>query len=349
MKYSVCVNCVMDTSDKDIVFDDVGICNHCYQAWGELAAAQNQREDLPKFIDKIKKSRGKYDCLIGLSGGVDSSLVLHKAVELGLRPLTYSLDNGWNTKESDENIMRLVEGMKVPFFRYVLDLPKFKKLQSAFLQSGTANIEIPTDHILTATAYEVATQYGLKWILSGGNVATESVMPASWGHQPRDLKFIKAVYKKFNKEKMTGLPTLSILKFNYYKWFKGIRIFYLLDYFSYNREEAKKLLAEKYGWKDYGEKHNESVFTTWFQSFYLYDKFGFDKRKAHLSSLINSGQMTRKEALEIIKKPPMYPQFGIERKVLKYPKKDYKDYPNNERLWNFLCALFRLIPKRWRY
>lgn len=307
----------MDVSAKEIVFTKTG-CNFCDEAEKSLKSLH------PTFPNL--KTNNEYDVLIGLSGGVDSSMALVIACELGLRPLCFSIDNGWNDPKADENIMRLVEGLKVPFFRYTIDLKQFHKLQGAFLQAGVKNIEIPTDHILMATSYEMASQYGIKTIISGGNVATESIMPASWGHNARDLTHIKDIYKKFTGKRLTGLPTCSLLKWNYYRWIKKIKIVYILDYFGYNREQSVKLLKERFGWKEYGEKHGESVWTRWFQNYYLFEKFGIDKRKAHLSSLIVSGQMTRDQALLELQSDPIYPKLGIEERVMKYPRHEHSDY-----------------------
>ena len=339
MAQTQCRLCVMDRSAEEIVFDDNGVCNFCHIAQKEL--------DLTKDL-KLPNIKGKkYDCLIGLSGGVDSSYTLHMAVELGLRPLCYSVDNGWNTPESDENIMRLVEGMKVPFYRYTIDIPKFRKLQSAFIKAGLINIEIPTDHILLATTYEMAAKYGIKWILSGGNVATESIMPASWSYSARDLVHIKDVYRKMQGEKLTGLPVCSLLKWNYYRWIKGIKIVYLLDILGYNRIRAIKTLEEKYGYKDYGEKHCESTFTWWFQNYYLFEKFAIDKRKAHLSSLINSGQITRSQALVELTKNPIYPKLGLEEKIMKYEKRLHADFKTDENLFKLISKIVKTL--QWRF
>lgn len=326
----------MDRSATEIVFSDTG-CNFC-----DVAMKNKPTETQ---LPNLKTNHPKYDVLLGISGGVDSSYCLHLLSQWGIRVLTYSIDNGWNDPKADENMMRLVEGMKVPFYRYTIDLKKFKKLQAAFLQSGTKNIEIPTDHILMASAYEIANKYGIKTIISGGNWATESIMPESWGYQPRDLRHIKAIYKQFQKENLHGLPTCSLLKFNYYKWVKGIRVVNLLDYLTYNRKEAIATLEKAYGFKPYGEKHCENIWTWWFQNFYLYEKFGIDKRKAHLSSEILSGQITREEAKKITDERPIYPELGIEQRALKYPKHDYTDYPTNERLWKLLTTLVRALRK----
>jgi len=333
----------MNTSAEEIVFDENGVCNFCHQA--QKALKENEQlSDIGILDDIIRlRKKNKYDCLIGLSGGLDSSFALHLLVNMGLRPLAFSVDNGWNDPKADENIMRLVEGMRVPFYRYTIDLKKFRKLQEAFLQSGTENAEIPTDHVLLATTYEMADKYGIKYIFSGGNSATESIMPPSWGYNARDLVHIKDIYKRFTGEKLTGLPTCSLLKYNYYKWVKGIRVINLLDFTNYNRVDAFKLLEKKYGYKSYGEKHCESRWTQWFQNFYLFEKFGIDKRKAHLSSEINSGQMTREEAIKIIETNPWYPELGIEKRVLKYPKHKYTDYKTDEKRYLLLSKVIKKL------
>lgn len=335
----------MDTTDPDIKFDDKGICNYCKDYDLNELKRRAEKTNLPWLYHKIRKSGEglKYDVILGLSGGVDSSLCLHYLVENGIRPLTFSIDNGWNTKEADENIMRLVEGLKVPFFRYTIDLEEFRNLQIAFIRAGVTNIEIPTDHILMASSYEMATKYAVKYIISGGNTATEAIMPKAWGYQARDLKHIKAIYKKLMDREIVNLPTISLLKYLFFRFILGIETVNLLDYYEYNRESAKKLLYEKYGWKDYGEKHCESTFTWWFQNWYLPTKFGIDKRKAHYSSLINSKQMVRADAMKKLLEPLQYPVLKIEEKVMKYPIHSYKDYPNNEKLWEFLSKIYAYI------
>lgn len=336
----------MDGSAKEIVLDADGVCNFCYQAQKSLAEVELERHKLPEVIKKIKKDGlvKKYDCLIGLSGGIDSSTTLLKATELGLRPLCFSVDNGYNNPLADENMMRLVEGLKVPFIRYTIDLAKFKDLQSAFIKSGVPNIEIPTDHILMATTYKLANLYKIKWILSGGNVSTESVMPPSWGYNARDLRHIKAIYEQFTGKKLNGLPVCGLIKWNWYKHVKGIKILYILDYLEYNRDKSVKTLEEKFGWKNYYDKHCESYFTMWFQNYFLFEKYGIDKRKAHYSSLINSGQTTRKEAIDLLADRPEYPKLGIEKMIWRYPNRSHDDYPKDT--WYDRISWFI---KLWRF
>jgi len=196
-----------------------------------------------------------------------------------------------------------------------------------------------------AATYEMASKYRIKWIVSGGNVATESIMPASWSYNARDLVHIKDVYKKMTGKKLAGLPICGLLKWNWYKWIKDIKIVYLLDYLTYNREEAIKTLENNFGYKNYGEKHCESVFTHWFQNFYLFEKFGIDKRKAHLSSMIVSGQITRDDAMKIIEQNPVYPELGIEKRVMRYPKRPYTDFKTDEKLFNFISLVVRTLKK----
>lgn len=348
MTQTVCTRCVMDRSAKEIVFDENGVCNFCREAAKSLAEIEAERPNLERVISEIQKAGrgGEYDCLIGLSGGADSSTALHHAVRLGLRPLCYSVDNGWNDPRADENIMRLVETLKVPFYRWVVDFKKFRSLQSAFIKAGQINIEIPTDHILMATSYEMASKNGIRHIISGGNVATESIMPRSWGYQPRDLTHIRAVYRWAMGAELSGLPTLSLLRWNYYHWVKRIRTLYILDHLDYNRAESIKMLGDTYGWKNYYEKHCESTFTWWFQNYYLYEKFGIDKRKAHLSSMIQSGQMMRKEAMDILTTCPEYPKLGLEEKVLQYKERPYTDFATDEKLFDAISSFVRGI-KRW--
>lgn len=343
MEQTQCVKCVMDKSAEEIIFDEKGVCNFCYQAQKALKEIEENSPCISSLLAQIKRNgKGKkYHVVIGLSGGIDSATALDICVKEGLRPLCFSVDNGWNDPIADENIMRLVEGLKVPFFRFTIDMVKFKKLQATFLQAGVINAEIPSDHIIIATAFQMAAQYGIKYIVSGGNVATESIMPYSWSYPARDLRHIKAIFKSFAGETLKGLPTMSLLKFNYYRWIKKIEVINILDFYEYNRVESIKDFSNRFGYKDYGDKHEESIFTKWFQNFYLFEKFAIDKRKAHYSSMINSGQMTRQEALDRLTASPIYPRLGLEKRVMQYPKHDHHDYPTDEKLFNLISKIVR--------
>jgi len=337
----------MDETDPEIVFEDRA-CNHCRQYEVMEKVRKCERTNLPWIYNEIRKY-GKvrdYDCLLGLSGGVDSSLVLHHLVENGIRPLCFSVDNGWNTPESDENIMHLVETLRVPFIRYVLNIPNFQNLQRRFIKSGTANLEIPTDHILMAASYEVAEKYGIKYIISGGNIATESIMPPAWGYNARDLTFIQAIGNT------DFLPTCSLAKYLYHRFIRGVKIVNLLDYYEYDREKAISLLSGKYGYKPYGGKHCENVFTAWFQGYWLPVRFGFDKRKAHYSSLINSGQMTREAAIARLMEPLDFPKIDFPPDIVdglyvgKGPTRDYREFKNSEWQWGVLSNIYGIISGR---
>lgn len=350
----------MDTSDPDITFNEAGVCNHCTEFTVKNWERLRDKENLKTIVAQIKKDgQGKdYDVLLGLSGGVDSSACLHHVVALGLRPLCFTVDNGWNTQEADENIMRLVEGLKVPFYRYTIDLEKFRLLQRSFIASGTPNIEIPTDHILSATTYETARKYGIKWIISGGNLATEGIMPTVWGYNARDLRFIKHVLRTHTGGTLSGLPTLSLVKYLFARFLFKIKTVNLLDYFEYNRAEAIQLLSDKYGYKPYGEKHGESHFTKWFQNQWL-PYFGIVKERAHLSSLINSAQCARDEALSTLYKRatlaclPDESRKNIEYVTFNSPlgwvdlkeRRSHRDYKNSEALWGGLSWIYRLTKK----
>jgi hypothetical protein len=328
----------MDSTADEFVKTDT-CCYFC-----NLALSTKQEFKLEELPDL--KGDGDYDVLLGVSGGVDSSMSLHHLVkDLKLRVLTYTIDNGWHRPEADENVLRMVEGLKVPFYRYTIDLDKFRELQGAFIKAGQKNLEIPTDHILMASALDLADKYNIKTIISGGNWNTESIMPESWGYQPRDLRHIKDVYKRTTGKKLTGLPMCGLWKYNWYKWVKGIKTVNLLDYFDYNREKAIRLLEREYGYKETGEKHCENYYTWWFQNYYLFEKYGIDKRKAHLSSLILSGQITREEAMRELEKNPVYPELGIEKRIMKYPKRSYQVYKTDERLWKSITILIRALRK----
>lgn len=329
----------MDKSAPEIEFTETG-CNFCDRAIESLKYNEERKKYIDFKIKRIKRDRKEYDCIIGLSGGTDSSTVLDWAVKQGLKPFCFTVDNGWNTEKSDENILRMVEKLKVPFYRETIDIPKFKKLQAAFMMAGLKNLEIPTDHIIMATTYALAKEYGIKWILSGGNTVSESIMPESWGYQARDVTHIKAVYEWAFDEELEGLPLCSTWLWNDYKWTYGIETLYPLDFIDYNPIEARKMLAEKYGWQDYGAKHEESLFTAWFQNFYLFEKWGIDKRKAHLSSLIASGIITRSEALEELGNCPVYPELGLEEKAMKYKKREHSEF-STEDWYNKIAKLIK--------
>lgn len=341
----------MDERAGDLTLDANGVCNYCHSYVEREGVRKLAVTELPWILHKIKKDGvGKpYDVILGLSGGVDSSMCLHWLKQHGIRPLCFSVDNGWNTPEADLNIMNLVETAKVRFHRYTIDRERFYELQRALYLAGIKNLEAATDHTLMAATYEMAHEYGIKWIISGGNLATESSMPTAWGHNARDLGLLKSVYRQFIGKPLRGLPTISLPQYLKCRFIDGVKIVNLLDYTDYNKEAAKSVLRETYGWKDYGEKHGESLFTKWFQNMYLPRTFGIDKRVAHLASLVMSRQLPRDAALRELSVPPafvdsapIFERLKIDMSSTLPERHSHLDYPNSERWWDRLSKLYTL-------
>jgi len=366
--YQICTRCVMDTTDPDIKFNEDGVCNHCrnydLRAAKDIFQGEEGKEKLLKLVQRIKKDgRGKqYDCVIGLSGGVDSSLVAYYVKQLGLRPLAITLDNGWNSETSESNIDNIVKKLGFDLYKYVIDWEEFRDLQVSFFKSGICNLEIPTDHAISAIMVNTATKKGIKYFITGYNLATEGILPDSWGYDSFDLKLIHAIHRKFGKVPLSSFPQLGLLPRLYYVYMQRLREVPLLDYVDYNRSEAELLLKKEIGWRDYGGKHGESIFTRFYQGFIATHKFGYDKRRAHLSSMICSGQMTRIEALEIVMKDP-YPSSELLHEDKEYvikklgfseeefdqlmaaPVKTYREYPNDDALRQTLRMVRSLLLK----
>lgn len=303
-EFRICQRCVMDSTDPLIYFDEKGICNHCTAYYDRITKEIPDDETrgivFQQVVDKIK-SIGKgndYDCVIGLSGGVDSSYLALKVKDAGLKPLAVHLDNGWNSELAVDNIKRIVTKLDIDLITHVIDWDEFRDLQKSFIKASVPNCEIPTDHAINALLFNTASKFGIKYIIGGGNIATEGILPISWTYYNQDLRHIKAIHAKFGSIPIKTTPTLSLKKYIWLVMVKGIRIILLLNYMDYNKDNAKKELETKLGWRDYGGKHYESIYTRFYQGFLLPNKFGIDKRKAHFSTLICSGQMTREEAIE---------------------------------------------------
>lgn len=313
--YRRCVRCVMDTTDPQISFDEAGVCSHCHRFDAQFAervraAAEGRRvDDFRAIAERIRESgEGKeYDCVVGMSGGVDSTYVLLKAREFGLRPLAVHFDSGWNSEIAVANIERATRTLDVDLKTDVVNWPEMRDLQLAFFKAGVTNCDIPTDHAFPAVALREAAAYGLKYVLSGGNLATESILPKAWGHNAADLRYLRSIHRAHGKVKLKTYPQLGILRKQvWYQSVRGIKTVRILDYLPYDKAEAKRRIAEELGWRDYGGKHHESVFTRFFQGYYLPVRFGYDKRLAHLSSLVLAGQMTREDALQELETQPTY-------------------------------------------
>lgn len=299
----VCVRCVMDTSDPDIVFDGAGVCNHCLSfestQRASLDAHDENRLRLEGIVARIKHDGvGRpHDCVIGLSGGVDSSYVAWKAVELGLRPLAVHVDGGWNSELAVNNIENIVNKLGIELETVVVDWDEMRDLQLAFFKSGVSNCDIPQDHAFVAATYRMALSRGIRHILSGVNIATEYIS-ARWGHSFGDLRHLKAIHARHGARQLKYYPTFNFFQIAlWWPHVRGVRETQLLNYLPYVKVDAKQLLIDHLGWRDYGGKHYESVFTKFYQAYYLPVKFGYDKRRIHLSNLILSGQMTRTDAM----------------------------------------------------
>lgn len=316
-QYQICTKTVMDTiGDPDIFFDEQGVCNYYHEFKVKLKirvpSAEEGKKQLKVLIAKIKaEGKGKqYDCVIGISGGVDSTYTAWLVKEYGLRPLAIHLDNGWNSELAVKNVENILNKLNIDLYTEVLDWEMFKDLQLSFLKASTPDGEIPTDHAILAILYKMAAKFGVKYIISGMNFRNEGMLPPSWGRGYLDWKYITSVQKKFSKKSVRSLPHFNIPQFLYYNLFKKIRSVSFINYIDFNKQEAMELIKDKLGWRDYGGKHYESIYTRFYQAYILPNKFNIDKRKAHLTCLlISTGDISREEAIEILKSPTADPEM----------------------------------------
>jgi N-acetyl sugar amidotransferase len=315
--YQICSFTVLDNiADPNISFDKQGVCNYVYdyqRAEKENVFKGIQAESkLKELVSKIKRDgEGKpYDCLIGLSGGVDSTYVAYLLHKHGLRPLAVHLDNGWNSELAVKNIENIVTKLNIDLFTLVIDWEEFRDIQRAYLKASVVDIEVVSDHAIFATMYKLAKEKRIGYIISGTNVVTEHIMPPTWLYSKMDFENLKDIHSKFGSIKLKTYPTFNFRKHVYYSAVLRLVPISILNYIEYNKAEVKKVITEELNWRDYGGKHYESVFTKFYQAYILPEKFKIDKRKAHLSTLICSGQMTRTEALAELEKP-LYNQFDL--------------------------------------
>lgn len=358
VEYQVCTRCIMDSSDPEITFDEAGCCNHCTAAIRrmseQLLPADQRRCALEALVGKVKaEGKGKdYDCIIGVSGGIDSTTVAYTVKSLGLRPLAVHFDNGWNSELAVHNIKRTVDGLGIDLHTHVVDWEEFRDLQMCFLKASVANCEAPTDHGITALLFRTAARVGTRFILSGSNLATEAIMPYAWGHYNQDFRHIKALHRRFGSVPLRTMPVLNLGHYLSYVLVRRIRQIPFLNYIDYEKEAAKEMLLREIGWRDYGGKHYESVWTRFFQGYYLPQKFGYDKRRAHLSTLICSGQISRQHALGEMGKTH-YPEILLRQdidfvlkkfrltqrefdKIMTAPMREARDYPSHYFLFHTL-------------
>jgi len=356
-EYKICKRCVMDNViDPNIRFDKNGICEYCKRyeqiVKEKTFSGKEGWERLKKIAEKIKKdAKGReYDSIIGLSGGVDSTYTAYFVkTKLKLNPIVIHIDTGWNSEIAVGNIERALRKLDLDLYTIVINWKEMRDLQLSFFKASVANCDIPQDHAILAGLYQAAVKFGIKYILNGSNIRTEYIMPKNWGHDNRDGRHIIAIQKRFGNIKLKTFPIMTPLKEIYYLYVKRIKIVKILNYINYNKKKAKKILKKELGWEDYGGKHYESRFTRFFQTYYLPIKFNIDKRKAHFSNLIMSGEMTREEALKELKKKPydektikfdkeyIAKKLGISleefEKILALPQRKHTDYPTSNNIY----------------
>ncbi len=366
--YQICTNCVMDTTDSKITFDENGICDHCTTYYTDILPKwqtdERGEKALWKIIDKIKKEgKGKdFDCIMGMSGGIDSSYLLYVMKEkYGLRPLVFHVDAGWNSQIAVNNIERLIDGLGLDLYTEVVNWEEIKDLQLSFFKSGVPHIDVPQDHAFFATMYKFAAKHKIKYILTGGNYSTECVRnPLEWMYYQSDSIQLKDIHRKFGTIPLKTYPVTNILWHKVYlPYVKGIKLIRPLDFVPYNKEAAMQFLVDKFGYQKYPQKHFESRFTRFYESYWLPERFGYDTRKVQYSSLILTGQMTREEALEKLKEPAYDPEtihqdfefvankIGISvdelQSYMDMPKKTYKDYKSQESIYTIGAKVMRVL------
>lgn len=366
--YQMCTRCVMDTSAPDIFFDEQGVCSYCTDFLTRAGHILNENPAnrlarLQAFVEKIKdRGRGKpYDCVVGVSGGVDSSWVLVKAVELGLRPLAVHMDNGWNSELAQNNIANLVRGLGVDLYTHVIDWEEYRALMQAFFDSDVIDIELLYDNAMQAVNFQQAAKFGVHYILGGSNTTSEGMtMPRSWHAFKFDKRNIHGIAKRFGVAKTKTFPAAGALDRVYYELVKRISWLPFLDYLDYNKFYAMKFLSDNYQYKPYPYKHYESIFTRFYQGFILPNKFGVDKRRLHFSTLIVVKQMDRQAALADLASIPYFDQASLtadeeyflkkmqwtKQNLLTYlarPRVEHEIYGSEEGFYNLLKQLYAFV------
>lgn len=347
----MCTRCIMDTTDPDIRFDAQGVCNHCHRydriAAERLWPTKERERRLAELVAAVKADgAGKpYDCVIGVSGGVDSTYVAYLTHQLGLRPLAVHFDNGWDSELAVANIEKTLRKLGIELYTEVVNWLEFRDLQLAFLQGSTPDGEVPTDHAIVALLYRMAVKFGLKHVLLGVNVKSEAVLPLKWGYGYSDYRYLRAVHGRFGKLPLRTYPHYSLPQLFSYMYIRRIRLIPILDYVDYQKEEAMRAIESELGWVYYGGKHYESIYTRFYQAYVLPRKFGIDKRRAHYSNLVLSGQLSREKALAMMQEP-VYPQAALMadkayvikklgltedefEAIMASPPKLFLDYPNS--------------------
>ena len=364
----VCKRCIMDSiNDPDILINDHGVCNHCTTfdfEFNKLPKGINREKELDSIIKKIKlKGIGKnYDCLLGVSGGVDSSYLAYLCSIYGLRPLIIHFDNGWNSELSVLNIQNLLDKLGFDFETLVINWDEFKDLQLSYFKAGVVDLEFPTDHAILASMFKIAKKHNIKFVLSGHNVVTEGTyLPKSWVHSKLDYLNLKDIHKQYGSIKLKTYPHLSFIKRLYNFYNSQFEYIQLLNLLEYNKFEVKKKLVSELSWKDYGGKHFESIFTRFYQGYILPNKFNIDKRVFHYSCLVQSEQITREQAIKLLQEP-IYDKNLLESdkkyvlKKLNFNEATFEDYmrapirkhnefKSEQRYWNIYFFVIKQIKK----
>ena len=354
---NMCSKCLLDTTVPSIRFDEKGVCNFCKSHDLLLAhyRGKNRQQELSDIVAKIKSAgKGKdYDCIVGVSGGTDSTYTLYIAKQLGLKPLAVHFDNGWNTDEAVTNIKNVTSKLSVDLHTYVVDWEEFKDLQISFLKASVPCVETPTDVGIHGALMKIANDENVKYILGGQSFITEGTVPRDWGYL--DGTYIRTVQRAFGTKKIKSFPNLTLSKIFYFTFIKRIRQVPLLNYLEYSKTEAKARLREEFGWMDYGGHHYENIYSKFAFGWYLPHKFNIDKRKVSLSGPVRSGLISRKEALEALASPPDVQEdlveycinkLGLTRKefddLYQLPKKSYHDYFTSESILKYFKPAIKL-------
>jgi N-acetyl sugar amidotransferase len=357
----------MDATVGEIVFAADGVCNYCKLHEERVALAPFAQPDaehrLEQLLGRVRaRRRGEYDSIVGLSGGVDSSYVAYQAVKRGLKPLAVHFDNGWNSELAVKNIEQLVTRLGLDLHTFVIDWEEFRDIQRSFFKAHVIDIEMVTDHAIFAAMFEIARQNSIRYILSGTNAATESIMPAGWYHFKFDLRNLKAIHRRHGTRPIRRYPTLGVFGMGWNHYVRGVQSASLLNYVRYRKDEAMQTLTSELNWQYYGGKHYESTFTKFYQAYILPVKFGVDKRRTHFSDLIMNGEMTRAQALEQLQRP-LYDQATLEQdrdyvckklgftlaefeEYMKAPPVSHYAYPSYARLAHSMAEWHRRVRYR---